>query len=248
MSRNPNWTRDELILALDLYFRSGRKQLDASHPETIKLSKLLNQLPIHSQDLRNIDFRNPQGVSMKLGNFSAVDPEYQGAGLQRGGQMDKEVWNEFARDVGRLRTLANSITISVCQPRSKSIESYSVVAEDEDEFPEGKILTRLHKYKERHSRAASNKKTSVLRETGRLTCEACGFDFSDCYGLLGQGFAECHHLMPVAELEPGHRTRLEELAIVCSNCHRMLHKSRPMMGIIELRELILSRREESQYF
>jgi hypothetical protein len=31
MKRNPNWATDELILALDLYFRAGRKQLDATH-------------------------------------------------------------------------------------------------------------------------------------------------------------------------------------------------------------------------
>jgi predicted HNH restriction endonuclease len=64
------------------------------------------------------------------------------------------------------------------------------------------------------------------------------------YGLLGQGFAECHHLVPISRLEPGHRTRLEDLAIVCSNCHRMLHKSRPMMGVSQLKELVTSKRKE----
>jgi len=88
MSRNPDWTRDELILVLDLYFRAGRKQLDATQPEVIQLSKLLNRLPIHSLELRQSDFRNAQGVSMKLGNFSAVDPEHLGAGLERGGKLD----------------------------------------------------------------------------------------------------------------------------------------------------------------
>ena len=39
MTKNPNWTRDELILALDLYFRFGRQQLESAHPEVIKLSQ-----------------------------------------------------------------------------------------------------------------------------------------------------------------------------------------------------------------
>jgi hypothetical protein len=118
-------------------------------------------------------------------------------------------------------------------------ESYMAELDDE-EFPEGKILTRLHKYKERHSEAAKKKKTKVLSEKGVLVCEACDFDFVKVYGLLGDGFAECHHLIPVSSLEPGHVTRFEDLAIVCSNCHSMLHRSRPMLSVAELRELINS--------
>jgi 5-methylcytosine-specific restriction protein A len=243
MSRNPDWTRDELILALDLYFRAGKKQLDASHPEILQLSKLLNQLPIHSQELRGSDFRNAQGVSMKLGNLLAVDPDHKGAGLKRGSRLDKEVWDEFSNDPDRLRMLAATIARSVSPVRDVPSENFSVEPDDEDEFPEGRILTRLHKYKERRSEAAKKKKRKVLREAGKLACEACNFDFVEFYGPLGQGFAECHHLTPIANLEPGHRTRLEDLAIVCSNCHRILHKSRPMMGVSQLRELIMSRRK-----
>jgi 5-methylcytosine-specific restriction enzyme A len=81
VSRNPDWTRDELILALDLYFRFDRKQLVAKNPEVIELSKTLNLMQIHSIDKRNADFRNSQGVSMKLANFSSIDPEHSGVGL-----------------------------------------------------------------------------------------------------------------------------------------------------------------------
>src|SRR5262245_34282150 len=97
MKRNPNWTTDELILALDLYFRSGRKQLDGNHPDVIELSQLLNELQIFAFEERGPGFRNPQGVSMKLGNFSALDPNYGGAGLQRGGKLDSDVWDEFSK-------------------------------------------------------------------------------------------------------------------------------------------------------
>jgi len=122
-------------------------------------------------------------------------------------------------------------------------DSYMPGLEDE-EFPEGKSLTRLHRYKERHTEAAKKKKSKVLSEKGVLVCEICGFDFEKVYGQLGNGFAECHHLIPVSSLEQGHLTRFEDLAIVCSNCHSMLHRSRPMLSIVELRELIISIRED----
>jgi predicted HNH restriction endonuclease len=121
-------------------------------------------------------------------------------------------------------------------------ENYAIDLDDE-EFPEGKILTRLHKYKERHSEAAKKKKARILAEEGILVCEACGFDFQKTYGQLGNGFAECHHLIPVSTLEPGYHTRFEDLAIVCSNCHSMLHRSRPLLSVIELRNLIRTIRE-----
>lgn len=45
--RNPEWTRDELILGLDAYSRLGTAELTDSHPDVIALSRLLNDLPIH---------------------------------------------------------------------------------------------------------------------------------------------------------------------------------------------------------
>ncbi len=42
--RSPNWTTDELILALDLYLREG--QLSKSNPRVVALSGVLNALPI----------------------------------------------------------------------------------------------------------------------------------------------------------------------------------------------------------
>ncbi len=44
--RNPPWAWDEIVLALDLYFRIGVQS--ATHPDVIDLSAILNQLPIHS--------------------------------------------------------------------------------------------------------------------------------------------------------------------------------------------------------
>jgi 5-methylcytosine-specific restriction protein A len=57
MARNPTWTEDELILALDLYFRAGRKWLPSDNPDVIHLSNILNSLPIHNIELRNTSYR-----------------------------------------------------------------------------------------------------------------------------------------------------------------------------------------------
>jgi 5-methylcytosine-specific restriction enzyme A len=115
---------------------------------------------------------------------------------------------------------------------------------DDEVFPEGKELTELHKRKERNPRAVRKKKNKVLKECGKLECEVCGFDFVKFYGQLGYGFAECHHTVLVSELTEEHKIRLSDLAIVCANCHRMLHKSRPLISISDLRVIIKNNADE----
>jgi 5-methylcytosine-specific restriction protein A len=105
---------------------------------------------------------------------------------------------------------------------------------------EGRALLRLHKVAERKPAVVLAKKRAVLAAASRLVCEACGFDFASVYGPLGDGFAECHHRLPFAAAGE-RRTELEDLAVVCANCHRMLHR-RPWRGVEALRKLIRSRR------
>src|SRR5262249_53241181 len=70
------------------------------------------------------------------------------------------------------------------------------------------------------------KKAQARQQPGGLACEACSFDFAAVYGELGEGFAECHHRLPFSQLKATTYTRLEDLAIVCANCHRILHRRR----------------------
>lgn len=63
------------------------------------------------------------------------------------------------------------------------------------------------------------------RHGGRLACEApgCGFDFFDTYGETGRDFAHVHHLKPLSARTGPSKTGLEDLAVVCANCHAMIH-------------------------
>jgi 5-methylcytosine-specific restriction enzyme A len=81
-----------------------------------------------------------------------------------------------------------------------------------------------------------NVKLSALRVHGRPRCEACSFDFEDTYGSRGSGFIEAHHTKPLYTLTPGDKTRLEDLALLCSNCHRMIHALRPWFTVEELKQ------------
>ncbi len=66
------------------------------------------------------------------------------------------------------------------------------------------------------------KNQAMIKGNGKILCECCSFDFFKTYGNHGTGFIECHHKIHVST---GQRiTTLADLALVCSNCHRMLHR------------------------
>jgi predicted HNH restriction endonuclease len=109
---------------------------------------------------------------------------------------------------------------------------------DAAEFPEGRTLYRLHSFHERCEDVPRRAKELALNKHGRLACVVCGFDFFATYGPVGDGFIECHHTVPVSELTEGMKTKLADVVLVCSNCHRMLHRRRPWLGINELRTLL----------
>jgi hypothetical protein len=106
------------------------------------------------------------------------------------------------------------------------------------EVTEGRAKYVAHLRRERNRAVIEVKKTEALTKYGRLCCEVCGFDFGAFYGELGEGFCEVHHKIPLASLDGKRVTTLADLAIVCSNCHRVLHRHKPMPNVTELREHI----------
>jgi 5-methylcytosine-specific restriction enzyme A len=240
--RNPPWSRDELIVALDRYMRldfaANAGRLTKSAPAIVNTSADLNDLPIHSERPDAQRFRNPNGVYMKLCNFLRFDPAYSGVGLERGGKLEAQIWEEFAHDPERLRAVADAILAT----RRAGQLGLSLPDVDEDEWVfEGAILIRQHKFRERDAGIVRRKKVLALRETGVLPCQVCDFVFAEAYGPdLGDGFIECHHIVPLAELRPGQTTRLVDLALVCSNCHRMLHRGGTATDIQRLRVRVQS--------
>ncbi|MFC1961395.1 HNH endonuclease [Chloroflexota bacterium] len=239
MIKNPNWTKDELILTLALYFQFNPAHINRTHKEIIQLSNLLNSLPIHEQSVKNEQFRNPNGVYMKMCNFLSFDPNYAGKGLESSSKLDKAIWDEFHADREILSQVADSIRHNHL---AKSDVGLTLKVVDEEVFTEGRILTRLHKTKERSPFATKRKKQRVFNNTRKLACEVCGFDFVKVYGTLGAGFAECHHLQPLAELKHEQQVTLSNLAIVCANCHRMIHRSKPMLSVSDLQNIVQKQR------
>jgi 5-methylcytosine-specific restriction protein A len=230
---NADWSRDELILALELYMSHRDHLPDRSDPQVIELSSFLRGLTTQTAIISST-YRNLNGVYMKLGNFRAIDPAYVALGrkgLPAGSKGDRAVWAAFADRPDELRATAQAI-----RANASSLPP-PVLAADDDiaEAEEGRILTRTHVTRERNRKLVQRKKGQALKVHGDLKCEACGFSFGQVYGQRGDGFIEAHHRVPLHQLRPGVKTRIEDLALLCANCHRMVHARSPWLSIDQLR-------------
>jgi len=236
--RPPAWSRDELILALDLYMHDRSSPPDKRSPEVLELSAALNRLGQALGTARGDAFRNANGVYMKMMNFRRFDTQFTTdgrVGLTRGNKDEAVVWEEFSADPSRLKAVAAAILLAVDERAAEGGE----IVEDEagvEEAAEGRLLTRVHRTRERSRQLVQERKKKALKEHGRLFCEACGFDFGEHYGEAASHIIECHHTKPVHTLVDGSKTRLDDLALLCANCHRVVHASRKWLSVEELRQ------------
>lgn len=236
--KSPSWHRDEIILALDLYRSLDSKDMTKNNPKVIELSELLNGLPIHEKNIQNEKFRNTNGVQLKLSNFKAIDPYFEGKGMSSYSKKDKEIFFEFLGKNEELHAIANQIKLVISNKdiNHKLSRITEEVSDEDYSAKEGKVVYKLHKLRERDLKLNSKKKVQYFEKHGKLDCEVCEFDFYKVYGNLGKGFIEAHHRVPLSELDSEKTTKLEDLALVCSNCHRMLHRS---ISIAELKQKII---------
>lgn len=104
---------------------------------------------------------------------------------------------------------------------------------------EGRLLVRLHVYKERDRGFAKRVRDHFRRaHGGKLCCEACGVVGEDVYGARGDICMEAHHTTPIEQLQPDSVTTVAEMQIVCSNCHRVIHSEKPCFTVEEVRKMI----------
>ena len=244
MVRNPPWNREELILALDLYFRVNIKRANDTNPEIVKLSELLAKLPIYTESQKQFNFRNPNGIYMKLCNFLRFDPNYSGRGLTAGSHLDKEIWDAYYGKREELEKVAELIRNSYKYYDAIKAETYSIVKEEKPFF-EGRTLFVIHKMQERNLHIVNQKKYIALSTIGALSCEACDFDFQKYYGPIGKGFIECHHNIPISQIKMESEIRLNDLSLICSNCHSIVHYSRPWLMVDQLRNILVHREKVS---
>ncbi len=131
-------------------------------------------------------------------------------------------------------------TVDALRTRTATAWHMSVGQPEEDEaaFPEGRELFLKHRARERNSTVIQRAKSLFVGKHGRFFCEACGFDFEKVYGQLGHGFIEAHHTIAVSTLSENSETKVSDIAMLCPNCHRMVHRRRPWLCMKDLQSIL----------
>jgi len=105
-------------------------------------------------------------------------------------------------------------------------------------YPEGRKAFRIHKMIERDYRVIKKAKDKFSKEHGgHLFCQVCSFDFRRFYGYRGVECIEGHHTKMVSKMKEGEETKVDDIAMLCSNCHWMIHRE-PILSVNELKELV----------
>jgi putative restriction endonuclease len=84
------WTREQTIVAFNLYCQIPFGKITSTHPEIIRVAKIIG--------------RTPAALSMKMGNLASFDPKLRKrgiVGLTNASKLDEEIWNEFNSDWGK---------------------------------------------------------------------------------------------------------------------------------------------------
>ena len=124
------WTRNELILAINLYCKLPFGKLHRSNPEVIELASLIG--------------RTPSSVAFKLVNFASFDPVLKARGIkgaQNASKLDQQIWNEFYNDWDQLPFESEKLKAKYM---GKSVEDISEISLD-DLPKEGKTRTQTVK-------------------------------------------------------------------------------------------------------
>ncbi len=237
-SKSPPWVREEIILALDLYVRNDRRVPDDHDPAVILLSHHLNQMTIHPMDVRAANFRNPNGVALKIANLRAFDPSTTSQGMSGGSRLDKAISEEFQDNPRGLHAAAADIRLRFGLGGSIPEYGNSVterrVAEEQGRFETTLDQLSIHERLERDVESGAARKAAAAS----LTCEVCGFDFQRTYGERGAGYIQFHHRAPLRDLTEQTRPSPADLHMICANCHTMLHAGDEPITLAELKAIV----------
>lgn len=111
-----DWSWDEHVLALELYFVNPTSPPGKTSAEVLALSQLLQHLGDRKGIERGETYRNANGVYMKMMNFRRFDPAFHAVGkvgLSQGNKLEEQVWITFANDRDALAQAAAAIRTAI---------------------------------------------------------------------------------------------------------------------------------------
>lgn len=208
MAERKLWSREELILALNLYLKLPFGKLHSGTPEIIHLANLIG--------------RTPSSVAMRLNNFASVDPYHQQrgiAGLQGGKKQVEPIWNEFINNKEELLFESERILAEK--------EKLSIEDKFSDTLKNVQHLKGEYKLKEIKTRVNQNIFRQIVVANYSGQCAISGINISD--------FLVASHILPWSKNE---NERLNPENGICLSSLYDKAYDKGYMGITEKFEIV----------
>jgi 5-methylcytosine-specific restriction protein A len=218
MPRDFSWTEDEVLVVADAVDSADWTGVRATSEVAMKLSALLRAARIHPLEGRPEDFRSSSSVQRKAEDIRTMHPDYTGVPT-RGGSLTAAVVERWLRDPAAARRDAE-----VARELMEIGEALELTSDQKSAASEGRLVAAWVRRRERDP-AIRRRKLEQIAKIGRpRDCEVCGFNFDRVYGAdHADGYVEVHHVVPL-HVSGLTTTRLDDLVLLCANCHRMLHR------------------------
>lgn len=164
-------------------------------------------------------------MSRKTTDIATAHPGHTG-GSTKGGRPTREIVADFAEYEAEMMATAKTLRAGIenGELRHTPQPTGTDIPDGDNSAPEGRLLARWALYRGRDRGLRKRKIRHAQKLQQSLRCEVCTFDFGDTYGPLGVGYVEVHHRFPLHASGP-RETKLEDLALLCANCHRMCHRN-----------------------
>lgn len=207
-----SFTRDEVILALDVLYSSPNGRVTADSDEITELSMLLNRLPIHPVENRRADFRNNTGIARQIMlyrsscNTGKRDPNI--------GSLFFAVAFEYEDRPDELHSIAQAI-----RKNEAAFASMFGESREDEGFAEGVLLGHLHRLIEQRDGA----KLAI-----KDYCEVCNSRPVLCYRNAGT-LLQNHLVIAPTLMDYSKKYRADSFLTVCPTCHAALHRYRPWL-------------------
>lgn len=158
MAKSNNWTREETIIAFNVYCKVPFKNSSKTNPTIIKYANIIG--------------RSPSALNMKIGNFGRLDPELKKlgiTGLVNGSKLEEDIWNEFNGNWDKLAFESEQL---IANFQNKQVEEIQEI--DLKNLPEGKERETVIK-----ARVNQNFFRSAILSSYNLKCCITGLSIPD---------------------------------------------------------------------
>jgi len=228
-----DWDSDDIVLVLRAIEEHGEAELSGPSAALDALTETIQRVQantLRSQATAPVTTADVQALVKMVTSASSVNPS---DAVGRAVAQYRRSPGRIGEDADLLKAIAKTPDLPTVPPDDPDLVDNVVL--------EGRARLVAHLVRERNQGLRRQAIQAALDDQRRLACEVCSTEMENVYGEHGRGFIEVHHRVPLAQTGERH-VSIADLALVCPNCHRMLHRGQPLPTVELLSEIIHQRR------